>query len=149
MSEQEMDRFEHDLAKALQRVSAPEGFAQRVMGRVCADPDVDGASVVHGARAVLDDGVRGAGSDVSEARHGAPRVLVMRKPMVQGRAWIGGAIAAVLVLGVFGAEQVHVRREREKAEMATQQFEAAVLVTDQALQQTREQLARAGLKLGD
>jgi hypothetical protein len=125
MKERGREEFEAQLAEALRRVDAPEGFAERVMGRVCADPALDGATVVHGV----------------------PRVLVMRKRMVQGRAWVGGAIAAVLVLGTFGAEQVHVRREREKAALATQQFEAAARITDQTLRQTREQLARAGVSL--
>ena len=126
MSEQEMDGrkvdgFEAQLMEALQRVDAPEGFAERVMRQAYADPTHDDKTVMNGA----------------------PRTLVMRRP----RAWVGGAIAAVLVLGAFGAERVHVRRER--AALATQQFEAAVLVTDQALQQTREQLAKAGLRLGE
>jgi hypothetical protein len=66
------------------------------------------------------------------------------------QAWVGGAIAAVLALGMFGAVLLHQRRERaEQAAVATQQFEAAVRVTDRALAQTREQLQRAGLNLGE
>jgi hypothetical protein len=44
-------------------------------------------------------------------------------------------------------EQVHVRHEREQAALATQQFETAMRVTDHALDQTRNQLQRAGIKL--
>lgn len=112
MGQREPDAFEQALAKALQRVDAPEGFAGRVMERAFAR---------------------------------TPKMVVMPKP----RAWVGGAIAAVLVLGAFGAEQVHVRRERERAALATRQFEAATRITDQALRQTREQLRQAGLNLGN
>jgi len=60
---------------------------------------------------------------------------------------MGSAIAAVLVLGCFVAERVHV--ERQKAELAQQQFETAMRVTDHALDQTRVQLERAGLRFGN
>jgi hypothetical protein len=75
------------------------------------------------------------------------KVVVMRprSGLWRMQAWTGGAIAAVLALGMFGAEQLHLRRERDRAD---QQFAVAVQVTDHALAQTREQLARAGLNLG-
>jgi hypothetical protein len=111
--------FELALARAMARVEAPEGFAKRVMER--------------------------AG--------GAAETLVVMRPrrgLVRMQAWMGGAIAAVLALGMFGAEQLHLRRERaEEAAKADQQFAVAMQVTDHALEQTREQLQRAGLKLGD
>ena len=62
------------------------------------------------------------------------------------QAWMGGAIAAVLAIGMYGAEVLHQRREQAKAD---QQFAVAVQATDHALAQTREQLQRAGLKLGE
>ena len=68
-----------------------------------------------------------------------------RFAVLSGRAWVGGAIAAALVLGAFVGDQVHVRRERERAALATQQFETATRVTDHALDQVRAQLARAGV----
>jgi hypothetical protein len=74
------------------------------------------------------------------------RVLAMR-PSV--RAWMSGAIAAVLLAGVFVADEVHVRRQRERGELAQQQFEAGLRITDEALQHTREQLARAGVRFGE
>jgi hypothetical protein len=106
--------FELQLARAMARVDAPEGFAARVMERA-ASP--------------------------------AEKVVVMRprSGLWRMQAWTGGAIAAVLALGMFGAEQLHLRRERDRAD---QQFAVAVQVTDHALAQTREQLARAGLNLG-
>ena len=75
------------------------------------------------------------------------KVVAMRPRLrsVRLQAWMGGAIAAVLALGMFGAEQLHLRRERaEQTAAANQQFEAAMQVTDRALAQTREQLQRAG-----
>jgi hypothetical protein len=70
--------------------------------------------------------------------------------LVRMQAWMGGAIAAVLALGMFGAEQLHQRRERaEEAAKADQQFAVAMQVTDHALETTREQLQRAGLNLGE
>jgi hypothetical protein len=88
-----------------------------------------------------------------ERAGGAAETLVVMRPrrgLVRMQAWMGGAIAAVLALGMFGAEQLHLRRERaEEAAKADQQFAVAMQVTDHALEQTREQLQRAGLKLGD
>lgn len=58
--------------------------------------------------------------------------------------WVSGAIAAMLALGIFTGEQIHQRRERERA---NQQFETATRITDQALAHAREQLQRAGVPL--
>lgn len=77
----------------------------------------------------------------------AKKVVVMQRRHVP--MWISGAIAAMLAVGAFVGETVRVRHQREQAALATQQFEAAVRVTDQALDKTRAQLERAGLKLGD
>ena len=108
--------FELQLARAMARVAVPEGFAARVLDRA--------------------------------ASPAAQTVVVMRprSGLWRMQAWAGGAIAAVLVLGMFGAEQLHQRREQAKAD---QQFALAMQVTDHALAQTREQLQRAGLKLGE
>jgi hypothetical protein len=113
-----MTEFELQLARAMSRVDAPEGFAARVMERTTSP---------------------------------AEKVIVMRprSGLLRMQAWAGGAIAAMLALGMFGAEQLHLRRERaEETARADQQFAVAVQVTDHALAQTREQLARAGLNLG-
>jgi hypothetical protein len=118
--------FELQLARAMRRVDAPEGFAARVV-----------------ARAESSDATS---SHVSKARPGAPGVVVMRprSGLWRLQAWMGGALAAVLALGMYGAEVLHQRREQAKAD---QQFAVAMQVTDHALTQTREQLQRAGLKL--
>jgi hypothetical protein len=110
--------FELQLARAMRRVDAPEGFAARVMERAASPVDVE------------------------------QKVLVMRprSGLWRMQAWMGGAIAAVLAIGMYGAEVLHQRREQAKAD---EQFAVAVQATDHALAQTREQLQRAGLKLGE
>jgi hypothetical protein len=119
VEESGLAEFELQLARAMRRVDAPEGFAERIMER-SASP--------------------------------AEKVVAMRprRGLVRMQAWMGGAIAAVLALGMFGAEQLHQRRERaEEAAKADQQFAVAMQVTDHALETTREQLQRAGLKFGE
>lgn len=61
------------------------------------------------------------------------------------RAWMGGAIAAVLAMGVFAGAHIHTEHERRV--QAQQQFEAAERITDQALERTREQLRAQGISL--
>lgn len=120
--ELKLAEFELQLARAMSRVDAPEGFAARVME--CA------ASPAESAQKVV----------VMRPRFRLPRL----------QAWTGGAIAAMLALGMFGTEQLHQRHEREQqAALANQQFAMAVQVTDHALAQTREQLQRAGLNLSE
>jgi type VI protein secretion system component VasF len=75
--------------------------------------------------------------------------VVMMPARLRAPMWIGGAVAAILVVGAFVGETVHVRHQREEAALATQQFDAAVRVTDHALDKTRLQLQRAGLNLGE
>jgi len=73
------------------------------------------------------------------------RVFAMPRP----RAWMGGAIAAVLALGVFFGTHVHEQHEQqhERRVMAEQQFEAAERITDETLARTREQLQQRGINL--
>jgi hypothetical protein len=152
MSEQErMDRpelvpdlklaeFELQLARAMRRVDAPEGFATRVVAR--AESGDATSSQVSEARPF----------DELRAGSGAPGVVVIRRRsgLWRMQAWMGGALAAVLALGMYGAEVLHQRRERaEQAAKADQQFAVAMQATDHAIAQTREQLQRAGLKLDE
>ena len=78
----------------------------------------------------------------------APVAVASRSPAFARRALLGGAIAALLVLGVTAGGALHVQHERE-AERTQQQFEAAMRVTDRALDQAQQQLQRAGLRLGN
>jgi hypothetical protein len=117
--------FELQLARAMRRADAPVGFAARVMERAAIP---------------------------SESAEAAQKLVVMRSRfgMARMQAWAGGAVAAMLALGMFGAEQVHQRHVREvQTALANQQFAMAVQVTGHALAQTREQLQRAGLNLGE
>lgn len=79
---------------------------------------------------------------------GTPRGKLLMMPS-RLRAWTSGAIAAALVAGVFVGDQVHVRHQREKAELAQQQFEAAMRITGETLEQTRLQLQQAGVPIGN
>ena len=117
----EMTDFEKQVAKALQRVDAPEDFAERVMQRAEAE------------------------SFVVSAR--APRLWVMPKPWRWMMSpWAGGAVAALLVAGVFGTG-LHVHHVHERQAEATQQFEQATQITDRALERARERLRKAGVDL--
>ena len=69
------------------------------------------------------------------------RVFAMPRP----RAWMGGAIAAVLAMGIFVGTHVHEQHERRV--VAEQQFETAERITDETLARTREQLERQGINL--
>lgn len=73
------------------------------------------------------------------------RILAMPHP----RAWMGGAIAAVLTLGCFVGARIHTDHERKvmAEQQAQQQFETAERITDQALARTREQLEQRGIRL--
>lgn len=82
----------------------------------------------------------------AEAEPKRGKVLLFRSPTA--RAWMGGAIAAALTLGVFVGSEVHERRERQQAQVQ-QQFDTAMQVTDQALDRTRDKLAKAGITLGE
>jgi coproporphyrinogen III oxidase len=79
---------------------------------------------------------------------GAPRGKLLRMP-TRLRVWTSGAIAAALVAGVFIGEQAHARRQRERAEFAQRQFEAAMRITGETLERTRLQLQQAGVPIGD
>lgn len=78
----------------------------------------------------------------------APRGKLLTMP-ARLRVWGGGAIAAALVAGVFAGQQVHERREQQKARLAEQQFDMAMRITDQTLDQVRLQLAQAGVSVGN
>jgi len=60
--------------------------------------------------------------------------------------WAGGAVAALLVAGVFVTGE-HVHRVHEQQAQATQQFEQAMQITDRALEHAREKMRKAGVSL--
>jgi hypothetical protein len=119
----EQNEFERALTRAMRRVDPPETLGKFLMKAVQAEIGVE-----------------------AESRLSRREKWAWFVPRPQRFGWMSGALAAVLLVGVFGVEQVHVRHERERAQ-ATQQFETAMRVTDHALDQTRAQLQRAGIRL--
>lgn len=72
------------------------------------------------------------------------RLFTMPHP----RAWMGGAIAAVLAMGVFVGAHVHEQHEQHERQMvAQQQFETAERITDETLERTRVELEQRGINL--
>jgi flagellar hook-basal body complex protein FliE len=123
-----MTDFEKQLSKAMERVDAPENFAERVMQR---------AEVENFA----------ATSHVRKSGHGAPKWWELTSWRWMTSPWAGGLVAAMLVAGVFlTGEHVHREHERQvQVQQATQQFETATQITDRALQRAREKMRRAGV----
>ncbi len=111
--------FERDLVGALRPLQLPAGFAERLEARRAEQGETP-APATAGRMA---------------------KVLPFRTLRVVG----GGAIAAMLLAGVFAAEDVRQHREQaQRRALATQQFETANRITAQALAHTREELERAG-----
>jgi len=115
-----MNQFDEQLTKAMRRVDAPETLAKFLM----------------------------AAAEAGAERHPPRRQRRRKWPWSVPAAWLRAAsfaTAALLLAGVITGERVHERHVREA--QATQQFETATRITDQALQHAREQLARAGVSL--
>ena len=73
------------------------------------------------------------------------KVIVMPS---RRRVWTSGAVAAATLLAGLLTQQVEVRRQRHKAEVAQQQFDAAMRITGETLDETRQQLRDAGVEIG-
>ena len=115
----EQEEFERELMVAMRAVDPPEGFAERVMART------------------------------RQADPVPVRAKLLTMPM-RVRMWSAGAVAAsLLVGGFFVREQQRQRHQREEAAAAAQQFEAAMRITDHALEHTQQQLWNAGVRFGD
>ncbi len=67
-------------------------------------------------------------------------LLMLPRPKV----WLSGAIAAALVAGVFVAQDVHQRHERE---VANREFALSMQIEERAMEHTRQQLQKAGVPL--
>ena len=116
--EKKMDEFEVALSRAMARVDAPE----TLVTFLTAATEVKRESVL----------------PWRQRKH--KFAFLLPRPQM----FMGGALAAALVVGAFVGERVHEDRKRAAAEA---QFDAAMRVTDRALEETRAQLERAGLKL--
>jgi hypothetical protein len=125
----QMKEFEQTLARAMQRVEVRAETSAKFLAL---------AEEAERSRVKAGGGLR-----LVRLANGG-RVLAMPRP----RAWMGGAIAAVLAMGVFAGAHIHEQHEQhERQMMAQQQFEAAERITDETLARTREQLERKGISL--
>jgi hypothetical protein len=73
------------------------------------------------------------------------RMFAMPMPLAFTRTWMGGAIAAVLAMGIFVGAHVHEQHERRVE--AQKEFQTAERITDETLARTRAELARQGIEL--
>lgn len=74
------------------------------------------------------------------------KVIVMPS---RRRIWTSGAVAAAVLLGGLLTQQSAVHRQRHQAEFAQQQFDAAIRITGETLDDTRQQLREAGVQVGN
>ena len=115
--------LERNLALAMRPLKLPDGFADRLLQRVQAEAVAPSES--------------------------ASRGRLLRWP--EAKRWVGGAIAAGLLFGLFagGTTLERHRQQEHRAATATAQFETAERITDRAVEQAREQVERAGVHLDD
>jgi hypothetical protein len=127
-----MTEFEQALGRAMQRVEVRAETAAKFLAL---------AEEAEKSRVKAGGGLR-----LVRLSNGGRALAMPRIP--QARAWMGGAIAAVLAMGVFAGAHVHEQHaEHERQMMAQQQFETAERITDETLAHTREQLERQGINL--
>jgi len=126
---EEFDAFEQELRKALERVDAPPTLRAFLETAIEAEE--------HRKRT----------SNLWFTPKRGGKLLVLPKPWRwMASPWAGGAVAALLVAGVF-VTGAHVHEERVKQAQATQQFEQATQITDRALEHAREKMRKAGVDL--
>jgi hypothetical protein len=126
----QMTEFEHALARSMRRVEVRAETAAKFL-------------------ALADEAERkrlhaGGGFRLIKLSNGG-RVFAMPGSRAWTRSWMGGAIAAVLAMGVFVGAHVHEQHERRVE--AQKQFETAERITDETLARTRAELAREGIEL--
>ncbi len=74
------------------------------------------------------------------------KVIVMPS---RRRVWTSGAVAAAVLVGGLLTQQVEVRHQRHQADLAQQQFDSAIRITGETLDDTRQQLRDAGVEIGN
>ncbi|MDQ2926108.1 MAG: hypothetical protein M3R43_11210 [Acidobacteriota bacterium] len=124
MSEENMDDFERSLKRALKRVDAGAEMRAKFLA-IAAEAERE-----H----------RQTGRLWVTPKSGGKLFFLPKFPV-----WATGAIAALLLVGVFSIEQV--REKRERVVLADRDFAVSQQITEQALEHTREQLQRAGIAL--
>lgn len=124
MSEENMDDFERSLKRALKRVDAGAEMRAKFLA-IAAEAERE-----H----------RQTGRLWVTPKSGGKLFFLPKFPV-----WATGAIAALLLVGVFSIEQV--REKRERVVLADRDFAVSQQITEQALEHTREQLQRVGIAL--
>jgi len=128
-----MKEFEQALSRAMQRVEVRAATSAKFLA-LAEEAERKRVQAGGGIRLIKFSGYTGNWG----------RVLAMPRP----RAWMGGAIAAVLAIGVFAGAHIHEQHEQhERQVLAQQQFEAAERITDETLARTRAELERRGINL--
>lgn len=144
-AEFEQDALERELMQAMRPVDAPEGFADRVLEQVAESPvgqtsefEQELAQAMYRVDAPEGFADRVLGQ-IAEVQLQRAKVLTMPRRV---QVWVGGAIAAALLVGAFGVREQRERREREEAAVhARQQFQQAIQITGSTLADTRAQIA--------
>jgi hypothetical protein len=113
--------FEERLRKAMQRVDAPPAMIKFLQA----------AAEVQAERLL--------------PRRERKHKWAFSLPRPQFAGWMTGTFATALAVGVFVGGQAYHRHEQKM--LATQQFETATRITNQALDQARQQLQQAGVPL--
>lgn len=132
MNDPRMQEFEQALSRAMQRVELRAETSAKFLAL---------AEEAERSRAKAGGGLR-----LVRLSNAAKLFAMPRLP--QTRAWMGGAIAAVLALGVFFGTHIHEQHEQHERRMAAQlQFETAERITDETLARTRVQLEQRGINL--
>ena len=131
MDDPRMKEFEQALARAMQRVEVRAETSAKFL-------------------ALAEEAERkrvqaGGGFRLIKFSNGGRVFAMPRLRIPQARAWMGGAIAAVLAIGVFAGAHIHEQHERRI--VAQQQFETAERITDQTLARTRAELEQRGISL--
>ncbi|HXS12789.1 MAG TPA: hypothetical protein VN734_08805 [Acidobacteriaceae bacterium] len=124
-----MKEFEQALSRAMQRVEVRAETSAKFLAL---------AEEAERKRAHTGDGFR-----LIKLSNGGRVFAMPRFP--QARAWMGGAIAAVLAMGIFAGTHIHEQHERRA--VAQEQFETAERITDQTLARTRAELEQRGINL--
>ena len=140
MDDPRMQEFEQALSRAMRRV---EVRAETTAKFLALAEEAERKRVLHPSEQRTfagDPGQAGGGFRLIKFSDGG-RVIAMPRP----RAWMGGAIAAVLAMGIFVGAHVHEQHERRV--VARQQFETAERITDETLARTRAELEQRGIKL--
>ncbi|HEY5056136.1 MAG TPA: hypothetical protein VII58_08240 [Acidobacteriaceae bacterium] len=87
---------------------------------------------------------------LAKATEAEPRKAKVLQMPRRVQVWVGGAVAAALMVAAVGIHRQHVRQQRaEEAAQAQQQLELALQITGETLANVRAQMRQAGVPVGD